>query len=875
MKNIEIHYNPYKMITTMHIEGIDVCQSRDYSNIRRFIEQGTPLQTWIEPIPYLGWNGFVDEISDPENNDEVRIIFSGRKIDFQDLQHAIEEQNASRSEGTRVKYHYEHKKVLDDKKLSQNIDEVVRELKSDRFRKLVEQRTAVDLNERYRDLDKNYKTAKENEFFIVFAGVYSSGKSTLLNVLMRHDILPTSDQTCTSKNCRIKHNSSLGNRIALTCYDKDKNIIVKRQVFTSDEECAEAFFRISPTERTDIQEQYADVNTMEVEVDLSHLYPENVSEDKFRIVLIDTPGMDSAESSKNGSNEHEDTALEAISMNSKPMILLCVDAKTYENKNIGEFMREIIEQSKEESGFNDRFLFLMNKSDALVYKTQNGESAEKAKKRFAEYLTDPSKWGIKTEEEELQQIAEAASHFVPRIFMTTARVAYAIQKKAFEYNEDEDDDVVVEALYNAYKNFRNNVCKERKDYWLLQYCDIPNYRKSEIEAEFKTALEEKKKVKATELQCGLISVECAIRDYIGRYAYPIKVRGLLETFEAILDDVNGFTNGILADLRQAKIELGERNGEREEVGKRKKSTEEKIAALEDARIKIDMKILELNRIQFDSMTLDKTIKGVLREINANSDIQFLRDHIYGGVNTGQKSRWEVESEITSRIYRIKNFFDTRISETNKVLEFMKKTYDAQISKIFEVVRDTVAELEKAGVLSQGEYKFTDGVWWKMNLGNISSEQLISDAKVSIVDRTTKTEKVRNAKKDEWSSSWNPFKKLGSLFMDEYKTVERKVDGSYKTAQIMNRITNYTKDIDAKSKEMEKGFKDNLEVQKKQVNDLINRIFQEVSSFLADIRRQEMQMENLGDSIVKLDDAIQKNSATYAWLNSLKRKIEEE
>lgn len=135
-------------------------------------------------------------------------------------------------------------------------------------------------------------------------------------------------------------------------------------------------------------------------------------------------------------------------------------------------------------------------------------------------------------------------------------------------------------------------------------------------------------------------------------------------------------------MRQAKIELGERNGEREEVGKRKKSTEEKIAALEDARIKIDMKILELNRIQFDSMTLDKTIKGVLREINANSDIQFLRDHIYGGVNTGQKSRWEVESEITSRIYRIKNFFDTRISETNKVLEFMKKTYDAQISKIF-------------------------------------------------------------------------------------------------------------------------------------------------------------------------------------------------
>ena len=92
------------------------------------------MQTWIEPIPYLNWNGFVDEISDPENNDEVHIIFSGRKIDFQDLQYAIEAQNAKRSEDTRVRYQYEHKKVLDDKILSQNIEEVVRELKSDRRR---------------------------------------------------------------------------------------------------------------------------------------------------------------------------------------------------------------------------------------------------------------------------------------------------------------------------------------------------------------------------------------------------------------------------------------------------------------------------------------------------------------------------------------------------------------------------------------------------------------------------------------------------------------------------------------------------------------------------------------------------------------------
>ena len=857
----------------MRIEGIDVCQSSDYSSIKEFIEHNIPLQTWIEPIPYLNWNGFVDEISDPENNDEVHIIFSGRKIDFQDLQYAIEAQNAKRSEDTRVRYQYEHKKVLDDKILSQNIEEVVRELKSDRFRKLVKQRKTQGLNEKYKDLDTNYKRAKENEFYIVFAGVYSSGKSTLLNALIRHDVLPTSSQTCTSKNCRIKHNPSLKNSIALTCYDDDKNVVIPKQIFNNDKECAEEFLKISPVEETEIQELYINVSTMELEVDLSHLYPKDVSDDKFTIVLIDTPGMDSAQSSKNGNNRHAETALEAIGMDSKPMILLCADANKYEDKSIGEFMREIIEQSKkEESGFNDRFLFLMNKSDAIEYKKQYKESAENTKKRFAEYLTDPSKWNIGGDEEEMQRMAEDASHFVPRIFMTAARVAYAIEKEAIE---EDDDDSEMDALYETYRAFRKKVCKSTPDpdYCLAEYCDIPNYRKSEIEIEYKNSLQ-KDKVQATKLQCGLVSVESAIKDYINRYAYPIKVRDLLETFEDILDDVNSFTNATLAQLKQAKVELGEKNGERKEVSRRKENAEEKIAALEIAQEKIRVKLDELDRIHFDSEKLGNAIKGFIREINENTDVQYFREHIYSGVNTGQKSRNEVEADINSRIFRIKRLFDSNLCKTNDVLEDMKKQYDNQIQRIFNVVRDSVAELENAGVFNQGEYKFTDSVWWKVTLGNISSDQLISDVRVSIVNRTTRTRRVRNVKKDEWGSSWNLFKKFGSLFMESEVEVVKKVDGSYKTTQIMNRIINYTRDIDEKGKQMQNNFVENLNKQKEKVNELVDRILKEVSNFLEDIRNQEIRIESLGGSIMQLDEEIQKGNMTYAWLNSLKRKIEE-
>lgn len=861
----------------MRIEGIDVCQSSDYSSIKEFIEHNIPLQTWIEPIPYLNWNGFVDEISDPENNDEVHIIFSGRKIDFQDLQYAIETQNAKRSEDTRVRYQYEHKKVLDDKILSQNIEEVVSELKSDKFRKLVKQRKTQGLNEKYKDLDTNYKRAKENEFYIVFAGVYSSGKSTLLNALIRHDVLPTSSQTCTSKNCRIKHNPSLKNKIALTCYDDDKNVVIPKQIFDTDKECAEEFLRISPVEETEIQESHINVSTMELEVDLSHLYPKDVSEDKFTLVLIDTPGMDSAQSSNNGSNRHAETALEAIGMDSKPMILLCVDANTYEDKSIGEFVREIIEQSKkEESGFNDRFLFLMNKSDAIEYKKQYKESAENTKKRFAEYLTDPSKWGIGEDEEEkeIQQMAEDASHFVPRIFMTTARVAYAIQKGAFE---EDDENSELDALYFTYSPFRKKVCKSTPDtdYCLARYCDIPNYRKNEIEIEYKKALEQKDIVKATELQCGLVSVEIAIKDYINRYAYPIKVRDLLETFEDILDDVNSFTNATLAQLKQAKIELGEKNGERKEVSRRKENAEEKIAALEIAKEKINLKAQDLEKIQFDSEKMNGEMRRILKEINADSDIQYFRAHQYSGVNTGQKSRYEVEADIESRISNIKRLLDSKLYEIKQALGSIKKEYDNQSQEIFNMVRDTVGELENAGVLNQGEYKFTDSVWWKMNLGDISSAQLVSDVKTTVVDRTTRIVQTRNKKKEEWSSSLNPLKWIGSHFMDDYIGVEKKVSGSYKTEKVMHRINNYINDLDKKSKQMEADFKNNLENKKKEVRDLVNRILQEVKNFLEDIRKQELRIESLSDSIENLDEEIQKNNEMYLWLNHLKTKIEEE
>lgn len=868
MKKVEISYNPYKMTTIVMIDGVDVCKDGHYDKFREFIKNKIPLQTWIEPIPYMDWAGFVNEISDPEINDEVMVTFSGRVIDFEDLKRSIADQNDERS--SPVIYHYRHKKILDDKVLSTNIEDVVKELKSDRFHDLVAQRTTEGLTQKYNDLDENYTIAEESVFYIVFAGVYSSGKSTLLNTLIRHDVLPTSTRTCTSKNCRIRHNRSLGRNLSLVCYDEGENVVVEKRTFDNDTDCANAFLEICPIKNSNSEDNYPYVSMMELGVDLSHLYPSSVSEDKFTIVLIDTPGMDSAQSSEDGMNRHAEIALKAISMESKPMIILCVDGQKYEDTSIGEFMREIIAQAKEEgSGFNDRFLFLMNKSDMIPYK--QSETPDDVRTAFAKYLTDDSKWNIKGDEEALQQLAEDAAHFVPRVFMTAAAPALAITSNLSEIPEDEIDDDHYH-LRDAYESFKKKVVGHRfpEKYYLSRYCDIPNYRKDEIEKEFDSAISDENDTRATELQCGLVSVESAIKDYIERYAYPIKVRGLLETFEDILEDVSGFSSGVVADLLHMRNELGERNSERGEVSKARESVEEKIAALEKAREKIDIQLKKLDNIKFDDKSLKKAIGDFRADIEDDNEILFVRAN--PKVMTGQRSPSDVMNEINGRIDHIKGLFDSVLRKTNHQLEIIKKKHDHQLVDIFNVLKGTITELEESGVFRQGEYRFKDSVLWKMNFENIDADSFTSDIKKSVVDRTTRTEEVYNWKKDEWRSSWNPFKKIGSLFMSETKTVTYHEDGYYETTDLVRRLDTYLRNLQSESDTMENSFKEIMDDSKEKVRDLTERLLKETRQFLKDIKKQEDRIQSLSNDMEKLQEEIEKSEDTNAWLNKLAEKI---
>lgn len=877
MRVVKMEYNPYKMKTSICIDGSDVKGNSNYRSIDDFTGRGTPLQTWVEPIDYLNWPGLLNEIADPENNGEIEFCFSGRKIDFEDLKRSLEDQNKNREEGTRLSLRFRQEDPqLDDKKLSGNIEDIVKELQSDRFRELIEERSrSQTLQKKYEALETNYAKAKEREFDVVFAGVYSSGKSTLLNTLIRHNILPTSDSTCTSKNCRIKHDGSLGNKVSLLGLDEDQKVVLPKSVFDSDEACASKFMEVCPTGK--VNPQYEKVTTIEIGADLSHLYPKSVSEENFTLVLVDTPGMDSAQSiDEHGVNQHARLAQLAITHdNSKPMVVLCADAQKYEDKSIGEFMGDIIQQSVDErGGFNDRFLFLMNKCDSLTY--GNGERIEDRKAAFAQYLRDSGKWGIASEEDE-KRIQEAA-HFVPRIFPVTAIVASAIQRGADKYSGEElTKEPVKRTLCNRLEEFQKNVCRYTdSNYYLSQFCDIPAYRRVEMDTAFRKALKAGDIITATQLQCGLMSVECAIRDYIARYAYPIKVRDLLETFEDILTDVCSFKDSTVADIQRRIDKLGENDGARKEAEERKRLAAERSAKLEEAKKLIDAQLDKLDEIEFDAAAFGSACSKFQENIEADPIISALLHA--NKISTGQKSATDVQKEIEGKSTHIQSIFARASKDTLSTLEALKRDYDRKLEEIFAVVTNIARELESADIFSIGGYDFRKNSNWLQFSGLASSPDFEVQMKKGTVDRVDGYwDKRINGKKLNYQYStgvFSLFKRAVSHFMPDYKKVwiDEK-DGYYSTKGIRQELNKYFKNLAKDCDRTAKAFETMMTTSKENVKSLIRCMDTGLSNFVAEIEQQQEKYVALSGNRVRLEDEKEKLSRQCDWLNKLADKME--
>lgn len=561
MRQIYIKYDPYEMTTEFEVNGIPIGEMKNrHPWLDKVLAEksGIPLQSWIDPVPSQGWDGllaYLGEMSD----DTFSISFCGRRTDFEDLKEALAAQKQSLGKVIHLKYPKEEQRFIkSDAEMKAAIDQVVATMSKDRFKSMVAGSENEALKKKYLSMKADIAAVEDRDFRVVFTGVSDGGKSTVINALVGKNILPQAHGTCTDKVCYVKHSREV--RFSKVVYLMADG--KAQEKLCADAEETQALIRAA----SDLE----GVDRVEVYVDMSHLCPEELK-DQIRLVLVDTPGTGSAAGDDVGrrgeGNTHTALVKNVLSSDEKEMVVLVSGPKA-DSDEITELL-DIFEDMADsgagaDSGcYNNRFLFVLNQCDDKSYNssqkdmmTHRLQGLENEVYKFKETLAK------KAHGAETRNIAD------PRVFPLTAGAALTIRVGCDDAEKKPKRDTEAWAYYKAYKQFLENLTglevsdlaegkkidesDVSENYLLDRYSDLSEAHKRKLRQQYDHPENVRDYLL---LHTGLLSLELAIRTYIEKYAFPIKMRKLLGAFRSILEEVNEENRSYLEDLEAARADL--------------------------------------------------------------------------------------------------------------------------------------------------------------------------------------------------------------------------------------------------------------------------------------------------------------------------------
>ncbi len=585
---VDISYNPYRLKTSLKVNGKDIMQyERGYESVKGFISRELPLQFWLDPIPYQGWKGLVNELVGKNDERELIVQFSGREIDAKDVAQALE--NQTKAWPTNLLFQFSHEAKYRDETAMQQVDEAYKLVNSESFRRILDDKRFKQDEESppriaYRNLQPAYEAAKRREFRIVLTGPYSSGKSTLINAILGKDILPTSDRPKTGKAYFIHHDPKV-EYARMKCLDENGRIVVEEKSYDREslrKKFDELFPSITPEKNVEQNplSNTPEIHEVHIGTDIGRLYKDaTYTPQSMQIVLVDTPGTDSALGNKLAAgNSHADIAKAALSDQNRDMVIFVSQAKTGEQSAVIDALRMAAE-NRHRPEYDQRFLFVLNQADTASF--ENNE--EQWEERLRGLLTTYQSKDFEDDEVQIQS---------PRFFPTNAKGALAIRMGDDEYYWSK---VLPEYYTYTPVGMHENPMKEY--YHFDQFCSTSEAIKAQLRNQTEKYAEsgtpEAQKLEI-ELHTGIPSLEKAIVEYIGKYAVPLKVRALLDTYETIYKETKGIFSTALKALNEAETEKNKAGIKREEARERHSREEESKKHIDSVKQRITAMQEELN-----------------------------------------------------------------------------------------------------------------------------------------------------------------------------------------------------------------------------------------------------------------------------------------
>lgn len=329
MSKVKVSYNPFKLETSVWIEG-ELVRENSVLNVG-----SKRLQEWVEHLP----NYLYEEC----NENEFDLDFVGTKMDLEDVEEVVEK---AKAEGITI--HLTHIPVRELDHMEQRIEEIFQELIEGPIDEL-----------KTEDLKASFQQALNDEFEITVVATMSAGKSTLINALLQEKIMPSSQEACTATISRIKDtDDATFTAIPYPTYGEPFEAIEGVTL--------EQMNKLNNDENISMIELHGDIPFTDTK--------------ETSLVLIDTPGPNNSRD-----ENHLKMTYKNLSESSKTLVLYILNA-TQLGVNDDSKLLDAVAESMKVGGkqSKDRYLFVVNKLDQFRKGEDNVEmSLAKVRKYLA------------------------------------------------------------------------------------------------------------------------------------------------------------------------------------------------------------------------------------------------------------------------------------------------------------------------------------------------------------------------------------------------------------------------------------------------------------------------------------------------------------
>lgn len=493
MREVFIKYNPYKLETTIEIDGKPVKKGSPL-----MVDNNVRLQEWIEKLP--------ESLKDDRNTKSFHVTFQGTLLDFEDLQSVLLE---ARNRGFEFSCtHIQAKEVSDKEKA---IEDIFDEIQNGPFEEL-----------RQPDMTRAFKDAQSSEFPVNVIATMSAGKSTLINALLRQKLMPAKQEACTATITELKDSDN--EIFSAAVYDKNGELIISKPELTLSE----------------MEQLNADpaVSTIRAEGDIPF-----VSSDDVSLVLVDTPGPNNSRDP-----EHKAATYRMLSESSKPLVLYILNATQLAVNDDNNLLNHVAESMKiggKQS--RDRFIFVVNKLDDFK---KGEDSVSSAIDKVKKYLED------KEIQNPNIFPASALTALNIRTILRDIRIVgyseyeldeldpevYGVISTVRKINKNEE--LHLEQYAPLTPSGRGDLIKS-----VAAARNLAESDDNEVKSEGMKQL--------ALIHSGIVPIESAIRTYVLKYAKTKKIKSIVDTFANKLESAKSFdkTRAIIASNQDKKDEI--------------------------------------------------------------------------------------------------------------------------------------------------------------------------------------------------------------------------------------------------------------------------------------------------------------------------------